>query len=132
VQYSPTVKPGDTLAPGTAAKFGIQYAGGAWWVTFGTEGIGYFPEKLWLDQGVPSFSRTGLVQIFGEVAGADQPCTQMGNGQPGTSSSAAVLASVTYTNGPAVALDVRSTHSAYAVNALSARSFQYGGAPGAC
>jgi hypothetical protein len=128
VQQSPTVRPGDTLAAGTATKFGIQYSGAAWWVTAGTEWIGYFPERLWLDQGVASFARTGLIQVFGEVAaGSGQPCSEMGTGAPG----GAYLASVTYTNGPPVALDIRSTSGFYAVNPLSARTFQYGG-PGAC
>jgi len=131
-QYSKNVKPGDTLAYDVTKKFGIQYANGAWWIAFDSEWIGYFPEKLWNDQGV-KFSRSGLVQVFGEVAAAsDKPCTQMGNGQsPDKSSSAAMLSSVTYLNGPTVAMTIRSTSDVYSVAALSTRSFRYGG-PGAC
>jgi hypothetical protein len=130
-QYSKNVKPGDTLTYDVTKKFGIQYFNGAWWIAFDSEWIGYFPEKLWNDQGV-KFSRTGLVQVFGEVAASsDKPCTQMGNGQPGDSAAAALLASVTYLNGPVVAMNVRSTTDYYSVAALSTRSFRYGG-PGAC
>jgi hypothetical protein len=131
-QVSRTVKPGDTLSYGGAKKFGIQYYGGAWWIAFDSEFVGYFPEKLWTEQGVASFSRTGLVQAFGEVASTvERPCSQMGNGLPGTDSGAALMGSVTFLNGPPYALNIRSTTDFYTVNPLSVRTFRYGG-PGAC
>jgi hypothetical protein len=136
VQVSPNVKPGDTLANGTAKRFGIQYRADArgvgWWISFDSEWIGYFPEKLWLDQGVASFNRAELVQAFGEVAaGSAKPCSQMGNGAAGTDSSSAVLGSVAYpTVGPAVDLTLsvlpdNSTY--YTMQRLSPRTLQYGG-----
>jgi hypothetical protein len=130
-QYSKNVKPGDTLTYDVTKKFGIQYFNGAWWIAFDSEWIGYYPEKLWNDQDI-KFSRSGLVQVFGEVAAtSDKPCTQMGNGQNSDKTTAALLASVSYLNGPTVALNIRSTTDLYSVAALSARSFRYGG-PGAC
>jgi hypothetical protein len=123
-----TVKPGATLAAGVSKRFGIQFSEGAWWISFDNEFIGHFPETLWTSQGVGSFNRSGLVQIFGEVAaGGEKPCSQMGNGLPGTDPAAAVLGSVTYLDGPTVALAVKSTTTYYTVGALSGRTFQYGG-----
>jgi Neprosin len=128
-QYSRNIKPGDTLTYGAAKKFGIQYSDGAWWIAFDSEWIGYFPESLWKNRGV-SFSRSGYLQVFGEVAAASsRPCTQMGNGQGGDQ--AAGLSSVTFLNGPSVTMGIRSTTDVYPVMQLSGRSFRYGG-PGAC
>jgi hypothetical protein len=134
VQYSSTIKPGDTLAYGVTKKISIQYAGAAWWVAFDTEWVGYFPEKLWLDQGVSSFATSGLVQVFGEVAAASTtPCdTQMGNGVSSSDAASALIGSVTFLNGPAVALGIRSTTDVYPVAALSGRTFRFGGSAAAC
>jgi hypothetical protein len=130
VQVSKSVKPGDTLAVG-AKKFGLQYSGGAWWVSFDSEFIGYFPASLWTAVDI-AFSRAGLIQVFGEVASTTtKPCSQMGNGVLGTDKTAAAMGSATYVNGPSVALNVSTTADFYAVNRLSDRTFQYGG-PGAC
>jgi hypothetical protein len=131
VQVSPNVKPGDTLANGTAKRFGIQYRGDAWWISFDTEWIGYFPAKLWLDKGV-TFSEAEIVQAFGEVASAsNSPCTEMGNGATGADGSSAVLGSVSFPHGPAVAISVKATPGTlYAIHGLSPRTLQYGG-PGA-
>jgi hypothetical protein len=128
VQTHPTVKPGAKLATG-AKRFGIQFVDDAWWISYDSEFIGYFPETLWTDQRVESFRQSGLVQIFGEVAGAANPCSQMGNGLPGKDPGAAVIGSVSYLNGPTVALDVQSNSSQYTINVRSARTFQYGGTP---
>jgi hypothetical protein len=131
VQYSKNVKPGDTLAYGVGKRFGIQYSGGAWWIAFDSEWVGYFPEELWNDVDV-DFSRSGLIQTFGEVAAtSDKPCTQMGTGQGAGTSGSAAMGSVAYLNGPAVSLNVRSTTDVYPVHPLSLRTFRYGG-PGAC
>jgi hypothetical protein len=131
VQYSKTVVPGATLTYDVTKKFGIQYFNGAWWVAFDSEWIGYFPETLWNDQGI-KFSRTGLLQVFGEVAAtSDKPCTEMGNGQTSDRSTAALMASISYLNGPAVAMSMRTTSDVYPIAPLSARTFRYGG-PGAC
>jgi len=132
VQYSSTVTPGATLANGAAKKFGIQYFSGAWWIAYDSEWIGYFPESLWTSQGVPSFSRSGLIQTFGEVAASGSiPCSQMGKGLLGINLSAAMLSSVSFLNGPPVSLTVWSSSPYYTPLALSTRTFRYGG-PGGC
>jgi hypothetical protein len=133
VQYSKNLKPGDTLSYGVTKKFGIQYFNGAWWVAFDSEWIGYFPEQLWNDQGI-KFSRTGWVQVFGEVASPTlKPCsTGMGTGEYADKSAAAYMASISYLNGPAVAPYIPPDGPAfYPVAALSPRTFRYGG-PGYC
>ena len=130
-QYSKAVVPGDTVPYGVSKQFGIQYFNGAWWIAYDTEWIGYFPEALWNDQGV-KFSRSGLVQIFGEVASTTaKPCSEMGNGQTPDKTTAAKAASISFLNGPAEQMNVRATSDVYSVNALSARTFRFGG-PGAC
>jgi hypothetical protein len=131
VQYSKNIKPGDTLAADTVRKFGIQYFNGAWWVAFDSEWVGYFPEQLWNDEGV-KFSRSGLIQVFGEVAASSPTplCTEMGTGDLATTSASAYMSTVSFLNGPTVALNIRSTTDAYPVAAVSGRTFRYGG-PGA-
>ncbi|WP_242624935.1 neprosin family prolyl endopeptidase [Krasilnikovia cinnamomea] len=128
VQYSQTVKPGDTLPEGGNKRFGIQHYNDAWWVAYDTEWLGYFPDSLWNGQ----FTRSGQVQFFGEVASpSTQPCSHMGNGLASDNASAARVGSVAYINGPEVDLNVRAIGGVYSVNKLSARTFRYGG-PGAC
>ncbi|WP_433300085.1 neprosin family prolyl endopeptidase [Actinoplanes sp. CA-030573] len=139
VQYSKNIKPGDTLATDTIKKFGIQYFNGAWWIAFDSEWIGYFPEQLWNDEGI-KFSRSGLIQVFGEVAASSlTPCSQMGNGlsinpeKPTDPSGAAYMASVAFLNGPAVNLTYQTTDAArYPIVGRSSRTFQYGGPVKAC
>ncbi|SDT72058.1 neprosin family prolyl endopeptidase [Actinoplanes derwentensis] len=128
VQYSANIRPGDTLPQDTVKKVGLQYSGGAWWVAYDSEWVGYYPDKLWSS----GFAKTGNIQIFGEVAAASlKPCTQMGNGLTPEDTTAARFSSVTYLNGPTVDLAVRSTTEAYAASKLTARTFRYGG-PGVC
>jgi hypothetical protein len=127
VQYSKNIKPGDTLAADTVKKFGIQYFNGAWWVAFDSEWVGYFPEQLWNDEGV-KFSRSGLIQVFGEVAASSPtPCTEMGTGDRASTTTSAYMSTVSFLNGPTVALNIRSTTDVYPVSAVSGRTFRYGG-----
>jgi hypothetical protein len=128
VQYSKTVAPGAILAEGAYKQFGIQHFSGAWWIAYDSEWIGSFPDKLWDGR----FVQSGTIQVFGEVAASStKPCTQMGNGTTPDSTTAAKIGSVTYVNGPTVALKVSATTAVYASTALSDRTFRYGG-PGAC
>jgi hypothetical protein len=128
VQYSKTVQPGAILAEGGYKQFGIQHFNGAWWIAYDSEWIGSFPDKLWDGR----FVRSGMIQVFGEVAASGtKPCTQMGNGSTPETSAAARIGSVTYVNGPTVALKVTATTDVYATSQLSDRTFRYGG-PGAC
>ncbi|MEV6347041.1 neprosin family prolyl endopeptidase [Actinoplanes sp. NPDC051851] len=129
VQYSSTIKPGDTLTQDTAKRFGIQYFNGAWWIAYDSEWVGYFPDSLW--EGI-TFQKSGIVQVFGEVAASSAtPCTQMGNGLSGEDTSSAKVGSVTYLNGPTVDIAVRTTSEYYTPVSLSTRTYRYGG-PGAC
>ncbi|BAL85630.1 hypothetical protein AMIS_4100 [Actinoplanes missouriensis 431] len=128
VQYSKNIFPGDVLAQDKYARFGIQFFNDAWWIAFDSEWVGYFPGKLWGDE----FTKTGLVQVFGEVAAATpKPCTEMGNGRSAEDSTSARVGSVSYLNGPAVAMNIRATSEVYAVSKLTSRTFRYGG-PGVC
>lgn len=131
VPYSKNVTAGATLSYDVTKKFGIQYFNGAWWIAFDTEWIGYFPEALWNDEGV-KFNRSGLVQVFGEVASTTtKPCSEMGNGETPDKATAARASSISYLNGPPESMNIRATTDVYSVNALSARTFRFGG-PGAC
>jgi hypothetical protein len=123
-----SIRPGDTLATGASKQFGIQHFNNAWWIAYDSEWIGSFSDRLWDG----SFTRTGLVQFFGEVAASSTaPCTQMGNGVSSSSSTAARIGSVTYVNGPAVQLRVGASSYTYPTTQLSDRTFRYGG-PGNC
>ncbi|MFC4065137.1 neprosin family prolyl endopeptidase [Actinoplanes subglobosus] len=129
VQYSSNVSPGDTLPQDTTKRMGVQYYSGAWWIAYDTEWVGYFPGSRWSN----NFTQSGMVQVFGEVAAAsNSPCSAMGNGLHGASDSgSARIGSVSFINGPAVDLYVRSLSNHYDVAKLSGRTFRYGG-PGAC
>jgi hypothetical protein len=128
-QYSKNVKPGDTLPADSVKKFAIQYFNGSWWVAYDSEWIGYFSESLWNDEGV-KFNRSGLVQVFGEVAAAtENPCTDMGNGKPADveNSTSAFMTTITYINGPELAMWMRSETKAYPLTVVNPRTFRYGG-----
>jgi hypothetical protein len=123
-----SIKPGDTLVEGATKNFGIQHINGAWWIAYDTEWIGAFLDKTWNN----TFTRTGLVQFFGEVAASStKPCTQMGNGLTPDSTTAARFGSVVFVNGPVVALTVKPTTDVFSTARLSDRTFRYGG-PGSC
>jgi hypothetical protein len=137
VQYSENVRPGDTLPLDTTKRFGIEFHDSAWWIAYDSEWIGYFPAKEW----TVDFSKTTLVQVFGEVASATaKPCTDMGNGVFGSKSDVATarIGSISLISGPTVDTYVRSepeyenpADEPYQVTKLSARTFRYGG-PGFC
>jgi hypothetical protein len=125
-----TVKVGDVLPTG-AKKFGILFFEGAWWISYDSNWVGFFPEELWTSKGVDSFSKTGLVQTFGEVASTlDTPCSQMGNGAWGSDAKSTVLGSFSFVNGPTPDLEIKTTTPYYQVNPLSSRTLQYGGPGG--
>ncbi|MET3427588.1 hypothetical protein BJ973_006800 [Actinoplanes tereljensis] len=144
VQFSKNLKPGDTLAYGAAKKFGIQYSNGSWWVAFDSEWIGYFPESLWNEKGT-SFSQSGLIQLFGEIAvlDKDNTCTLMGNGNNPVdekeTSASAFFTTTSYINGPALSFtypaleeEAKGGKTAkelgkYGIKPAPPRSFRYGG-----
>jgi uncharacterized protein (TIGR03382 family) len=54
----------------------FQYMNSAWWVWYQSEWIGFFPVDLW----EADFASAGLIQWFAEVAGTQQPSSEMGDG----------------------------------------------------
>ncbi|MFI5934982.1 neprosin family prolyl endopeptidase [Actinoplanes sp. NPDC051494] len=130
-QYSSTVKPGDTLPTGEAKRFGVQHSAGNWWIAYDSEWVGYFPDRLWDGR----YTRAGFTQWFGEVAASSAaPCTDMGNGQPASSGTAARVGSISMTEGPepiAAVETIPRNSPYYSVDRRSDRTFRFGGA-GAC
>ncbi|WP_306211254.1 neprosin family prolyl endopeptidase [Actinoplanes sp. RD1] len=124
VQYSSTVKPGDTLPVGEQKRFGVRHSSGVWWVAYNSEWIGYFPDKLWDGK----YTQAGLIQWFGEVAASSkEPCTQMGNGLPGADPAATRVGTISMINGPEVKPSLESTSPYYSVDRRTDRTFGYGG-----
>ncbi|AGL14080.1 neprosin family prolyl endopeptidase [Actinoplanes sp. N902-109] len=124
-QFSPNVKPGDTLPVGVQKRFGIQHTDDKWWIAYDSEYIGYFPDSLWNG----TYTRGGLSQWFGEVASpSESSCTDMGNGEPASEGNAARVGSISMTNGPEPKATVRASNSAlYSIDLRSDRTFRYGG-----
>jgi hypothetical protein len=128
VPYSRIAWPGMTLPLDVSKRFGIQYYNGAWWIAYDTEWLGYFPVSLWGG----TFTRSGLVQWFGEVAASNiAPCTDMGNGRSADDPYAARIGSVSLLNGPEPNIALKALSIYYNAQALSTRTMRYGG-PGAC
>jgi hypothetical protein len=129
---STTITPGMTLTPSsTPVQFAIKYSEGNWWYGYSGTWFGYLPGSLWNG----TFTTTGLVQIFGEVASSTGwPCTDMGNGNLGTDASATAVTDVGYYNATtAVSLVPGRVEdpTLYDSQITSANSFRYGG-PAAC
>ena len=92
-----------------------------------------------------TFERSGLVQVFGEVASTTSTaCSEMGNGESTTivdpktkelkeNEDAARLSSTTFIDGPKVELNIRTKPKAaaatsrYTVHKMTAKSFRFGG-----
>lgn len=128
VQTSATLKPGDPLTVGSSINFGLQFIGGNWEVLINGSEIGYFPESEWNG----TFTQGQLVTAFGEVAldSDDAPsCTQMGNGQFGTSSTSSWLSNYQLQAGSASpSLTVTSTTPAnYNQGLVTATGYHLGG-----
>jgi hypothetical protein len=102
---------------------------GNWWVGYGSEWVGYFPDSLWGGR----YTTVGLSQWFGEVAaGSVAPCTDMGTSAFASSTSAAAVTGMGFYRGPTVGISTFFTHPAYyTAAATSSSSMRYGG-PGAC
>jgi hypothetical protein len=119
------IEPGAVLPQDTQKRFGIQFFEDAWWVAYDTDWVGYYPASIWDNK----FTKTGLVQVFGEVAASSaKPCyTQMGNGKELDDKTASRVGSLAYLNGPEPDLFVYRTFDVYPVSKLSTRTFRYGG-----
>jgi hypothetical protein len=130
------IAPGAVLAAGDVETFSISRQGAAWWVAYGGDWIGAFPDSLWGGR----FTRAGYIQWFGEVAASvSRPCnnrTQMGNGTPATSASAATFSSITLREGqkdvPSTSITVYpGTGNVFPTQRVNNTSFRFGG-PGVC
>jgi hypothetical protein len=126
---------GETLQPNQTQEFGIAQYDGYWWVSYGDQWCGAFADSLWNSD----FTSGGLTQWFGEVyaANTSSPCTQMGDGQWASSSSAAEVSDLELLQGsdltPATpSFTTFATNPAYySVHTVSNTAFRYGGG-GAC
>jgi Neprosin len=80
-QVSNKYYPGQNISVliGTDVYVGYVYYKGNWWAWFDTQWLGYFPGSIW--QG--AFSRSALIQWFGEVAirNSAPKQIQMGDGE---------------------------------------------------
>lgn len=122
---NPAIRPGSALPVNTQQTLRILFFQGNWWIGYNSTWIGHFPGTNWGG----GFTRTGLVQLFGEVAANSfSPCTDMGNGNPAANAAAARIAAITYTNGPAVSLGLIQTHPAlYTAVTAGANGARHGG-----
>lgn len=129
VRYDTSIAPGMLLTNGGTYQFTIQHYQGNWWIGLNTKWLGYYPDSRWGG----TYTKAGLVQWFGEVAaGSATPCTDMGNGQFASSTTAASITSLAFIGGPAVNISTLQTHpTMYTALRTSANSLRYGG-PGAC
>ncbi|MFC6609642.1 neprosin family prolyl endopeptidase [Amorphoplanes digitatis] len=131
-------KAGYTLPVGKSMRFGIEHFGGAWWIAYGSEWIGYYPDSVWKG----NYTRSNVVQWFGEVAAprGKLPCSQMGNGEEPSNgdpskdlpATGGRISSISFTNGPAVAFTtfLAATDNLtplYSVVRSTDRAFRYGG-----
>lgn len=129
---STTITPGMALTPSsTPVQFAIEYFQGNWWYGYNGTWFGYLPGSRWSG----TFTKTDLVQVFGEVSSTTtSPCTNMGNGNKGTSTSATAVTGVGYyntTTAPALLRSSVDDATLYDSQVITANSFRYGG-PGAC
>jgi hypothetical protein len=142
------LNPGDALTSGTTYIMTATYSSGAWWLAAQPSAgcpagktcfLGYYPGTLWSAASpAVSFTRPDYVQAFGEVYNSAAPasvCTNMGDGNYGTSTTGAVIGSVTYTGLPTTDVQltgkIETDPSMYTAYSLSGRTFRYGG-PGSC
>lgn len=128
VQTSTRHTPGEKLPLGVQ-EFRIQHFSGRWNLGYGGEWFGYFPDSLWDGR----YTSSGLVQWFGEVnaASSTRTCTDMGNGQPASSNSAASF-KISFFNGASVNTDTYATNSSfYSIRKQDSQTLRFGGG-GAC
>jgi hypothetical protein len=127
-----TVRPGMVLAPSSRpVQFAIRYFQGNWWYGYDGSWFGYLPGSLWKG----GYTRMGMVQIYGEVVSTTaRPCTDMGNGNTGTSTLAAAMTGVGYYDGSSAVLLARASwddRRQYDSRMIAPDGFRYGG-PGSC
>lgn len=144
VDYAPTAfNVGDAVPVGVQKRFIIQHSGSEWWIGYGdpspgvAQWLGYYPDSLWGG----TFTQGGHFQGFGEVAGGRtvggvvKPCTDMGNGLRGDTSSAtsarvgslSILTGSVPNNFTMTQLPTMSPVGVWNLTALSNRTMAYGG-----
>jgi hypothetical protein len=121
------------LTANTTITLKIEYNQGHWMVFEDNQEVGYFFHSLWGDK----FDHVGGAQWWGEVAAnptTDHPCSQMGNGQFPTSSTADTITDMDFYNGSSswsASVTVQPTNPTYyGAVATSGNSMKFGG-PGA-
>ena len=120
--------------PAPGPRFQIVNTGTAWWVAFDLKWVCYFPNSVWTNAG-RTFNKVNTVQAYGEVASTltATPCTDMGDGQFGTSGTAAQIGSYSLqgltSGGPAnFSIYTTPATSVYTVNVVTpGETFRYGG-----
>jgi hypothetical protein len=140
---APTVGAGQSVnaAVGLTKKFGIEYFNSKWWLSYDNQWVGWYAGSDWS----PAFTTVNVTQGFGEVASkvdytlgaGHQPCSQMGNGNPGSGTLAARQGGLTYIGSTAVGFNgtINSPATPYYSNHLyptSSRSQYYGGDNTSC
>jgi hypothetical protein len=128
--YSTTTTPGMTLTPGTSVQFMIEHYQGNWWLGYNGSWFGYFPDSTWSN----AYTKANVMYAFGEVSSPkSNPCSDMGNGNFGTSTAAASITNIGFYGGPStLALSAFADYASYYNSQLtSSNSLRYGG-PGAC
>jgi hypothetical protein len=87
VPTTTTYTAGGLVKVNTVGTYSIHYGNSKWIIRYDGVELGYFPESIWGG----TFTKTSLVQTFGEVASssATTPLTQMGNGLFGTKTNSA-------------------------------------------
>lgn len=136
--------PGDDLnasvtSPPTLMRFGIEHTGtgatGAWFVTYGTGFVGYYPDSLW---GSGVFTSIAFFENFGEVfSPGATPCSQMTDGTYATSSAGPRDATLTYSVASPVptyngSINTDPTYYNATYSGTSTRTFRVGGDNTAC
>lgn len=110
----------------TPRQFSILHRGSEWLMGYNGHWVGAFPDALWGDR----FKVSTEAKFFGEVASSTpNPCTDMGNGQPASSATAARVQDIGFWPG-SVNPDIKITQATpnmYTVLWTSHGSFRYGG-----
>ncbi len=120
---------GEPIQAGTTGKFKIQYSNNQWQIYYNNTELGYYPESLWGGY----FIKTGLIQVFGEVAASmtQLPKTQMGNGVLGSKVKSAFFHSFSLigtSQKPALSeYSVGVTATAYSNGSNKTNGFRFGG-----
>jgi hypothetical protein len=117
---------------GTNPRFQIIHSGTAWWVAFNLKWVCHFPDTIWTSAG-RTFTKVNTMQAYGEVASTTSatPCSDMGDGQPASSGTAARIGSLSYqgqTSGPAAAFTVYTLPNTAGIttSVVTSTTFRYG------